>query len=325
MSRPIDVQLNWEPTGFQSPFFLGQERGYYEAEGLEIRLVGARGGGVGTGSPFAVERVAEQKCAFGWAGGAGHVLAASRGHEAVAVAGVTHHTPAAFFTLEEIFGGSLEEPEQLAGTTIAPTATKTSILAQLFLRDLGIRDDVHVLGVDKHTHHRPQRKLLEGTVDAVVGVVTNGEELGDEYEQESSEISIGRHLPVYGMSLVTHPAFARENRDTVAAFLRASARSWADAVAEPDAAIDALVARNSGLEYTRSIERRKLEWMLSEFVEYDVFSERWGAHDGQRWAELVSRMEAANAIESPVDSGELWTDEYLDDSDPITQFPTSYQ
>lgn len=325
MSRHINVQLNWEPTGFQAPFFLGQERGYYRDEGLDVRLVGARGGGVGTGSPFAVERVAERKCAFGWAGGVGHALAVSRGHEAVAVAGASHRTPAAFFTLDEIFGGSLDDPEQLAGATIAPTATKTSILAQLFLRSAGIRDDVQVLGVDRHTHHRPQRKLLDGTVDAVVGVVTNGRELADEYDKEPSEISIGRHLPVYGMSIVTHPAFARQNPETVRAFLRASARGWSDAVSDPDLAIDALVSRNSGLEYTRSIERRKLEWMLSEFVEYDVFSDRWGVHDGERWRELVSRMQAANALEAPVDSESLWTNEYLDGSDAHTQFPATYQ
>ena len=321
MTEQVDFQLNWEPTGFQAPFFLGAERGYYADEGLDVRMLGARGGGVGTGSPFATERVADRSCEFAWAGGSGIVLSRSRGNEIVAVAGATHRTPAAVFTLDDEFDGSLETPADLAGTTIAPTATKTSLLAQMLLREAGIRDDVQVLGVDRHTHHRPQRKLLDGTVDAAVGVVTNGDELAREYDRTAQELSIGLELPVYGMAVVSHPEYAAENPETVASFLRATARSWADAVADPAAAIDAVVDRNAELEYTREIERRKLDWMLDRFVEYDVFAERWGEHDADRWAGLVDRMDEMNALRDPVDPDALWTNEYLDgDAEAITEF-----
>ncbi|MBP1987406.1 ABC transporter substrate-binding protein [Halolamina salifodinae] len=320
MATQVDFQLNWEPTGFQAPFFLGAQRGYYADEGLDVRMLGARGGGVGTGSPFATERVADRSCEFAWAGGSGTVLSKSRGNDIVVVAGATHRTPAAVFTLEDEFGGPLEDPEQLADTTIAPTATKTSLLAQMLLREAGVRDDVQVLGVDQHTHHRPQRKLLDGTIDAAVGVVTNGEELAREYDRTPQELSIGLELPIYGMGIVTNPEYAAENPETVEAFLRASARSWADAVADPGAAIDAVVERNADLEYTREIERRKLDWMLDEFVDYSAFSDRWGEHDAERWAELVERMSEMNALAEAVDPESLWTEEYLDDSPAITGF-----
>ena len=320
MAEQVDFQLNWEPTGFQAPFFLGAERGYYEEEGLDVRMLGARGGGVGTGSPFATERVADGSCAFAWAGGSGIALSRSRGNEIVAVAGGTHRTPAAVFTLEDEFEGPLEAPEQLEGMTLAPTATKTSLLAGMLLREAGIRDSVQLLGVDQHTHHRPQRKLLDGTVDAAVGVVTNGEELAREYDRTAHELSIGLQLPIYGMAVVANPEYAAENPDTVRAFLRATARSWADAVADPEAAIDAVVDRNADLAYTREIERRKLDWMLEEFIEYDTFEPGWGTHDAERWAELVDRMAEMNALQNPVDADALWTDEYLDDSDAITGF-----
>jgi NitT/TauT family transport system substrate-binding protein len=122
------------------------------------------------------------------------------------------------------------------------------------------------------------------------------------------------------MAIVANPEYAAENPETVRAFLRASARSWADAVADPTAAIDAVVDRNADLAYTREIERRKLDWMLDRFVEYDTFAERWGTHDGDRWAELVDRMAEMNALQNPVDAESVWTDEYLDDSPAITEF-----
>lgn len=321
MTEQVDFQLNWEPTGFQAPFFLGAARGYYADEGLDVRMLGARGGGVGTGSPFATERVADRSCEFAWAGGSGIVLARSRGNEIVTVAGATHRTPAAVFTLEDEFEGSLDGPEQLAGKTIAPTATKTSLLAQMLLRDAGVRDDVQVLGVDQHTHHRPQRKLLDGTVDACVGVVTNGDELAREYDRAAQELSIGLHLPVYGMAIVSHPEYAAENPEIVESFLRGSARAWADAVADPAAAIDAVIDRNAELEYTRDIERRKLDWMLEKFIDYEQFSDRWGEHDADRWAELVDRMSKMNALRDEVDPESLWTNDYLDaDAPAISAF-----
>lgn len=316
MTETVDFQLNWEPTGSQAPFFLAHERGYYEEEGLDVRLLGAWGGGVGTGSPFAAERAADQVCEFAWSGGAGLALVRSRGNEAVAVAGATHRTPAAFFTLDSVFKSSLERPEQLTGCTIAPTATKTSLLAQLLLRDAGVRDEVAVVGVDRHTHHRPQRKLLDGTVDAAVSVVTNGSELAEEYDRTAHELAIRPELPVYGMSIVTHPAYAEANPETVESFLAASARGWAAAIDDPEAAIDTVVDQNASLEYAREIERRKLDRMIEGFIELDRFESCWGRHDPGRWASPVDRLSDAGMLDGAANADALWTDAYLDPNRP---------
>jgi NitT/TauT family transport system substrate-binding protein len=316
MAESVDVQLNWEPTGFQAPFFLAHERGYYADAGLDVQLMGAWGGGVGTGSPFAAERAADRKCEFAWSGGAGLALTRSRGNDVVAVAGATHRTPAAVFTLDDVFGGPLEEPEQLAGRTIAPTATKTSMLAQLLLRDAGVRDEVEVVGVDRHTHHRPQRKLLDDSVDAAVGVVTNGHELATEYDRTAHELAIGPRLPVYGMAIVTHPEYAASNPETVESFLAACARGWAAAIEDPEAAIDAVVAQNASLEYARDIERAKFDRMVESFVDVDRFEECWGAHDPDRWRNLIDRLTAANMLDDDVAAADCWTDAYLDPERP---------
>ncbi|MFB6196478.1 MAG: ABC transporter substrate-binding protein [Haloplanus sp.] len=317
MAETIDLQLNWEPTGFQAPFYLARERGYFEDAGLDVRLLGAWGGGVGTGSPFAAERAADRTCEFAWSGGAGLVLARSRGNDAVAVAGATHRTPAAFFTLSEVFGEPFDGLERLAGRTIAPTATKTSLVAQLMLRRAGVRDEVDVLGVDRHTHHRPQRKLLDEEVDAVVGVVTNGDELAQEYDRTAEEIAIGPRLPVYGMSIVTHPDYAEENPETVRSFLAASARGWEAAIEEPEAAIDAVVDQNASLEYARDIERRKFDRMVSQLILYEKFEECWGRHDAEQWETLVDLMTEADMLDGRVEASDLWTDAYLDADVPV--------
>ncbi|MCL7419244.1 MAG: ABC transporter substrate-binding protein, partial [Halalkalicoccus sp.] len=126
---PISFQLNWEPNGFQAPYFLARERGFYEEEGIEVRFV------EGHGSPFAAEEAARGRADLALAGASAVLSVASQGHEPLAVAAVTQKTPAAVYTLRDVFGEPLEEPEQLAGRTVAPSATKTRILAAQLLED----------------------------------------------------------------------------------------------------------------------------------------------------------------------------------------------
>ena len=219
--RAVDFQLNWEPNGFQAPYFLARERGFYEEENIEVRFV------EGHGSPFAAEEAARGRREFALAGASAVLSIQSGGLDPLAVAAVTQKTPAAVYTLRDVFGEELTEPAQLAGKTVAPSATKTRILTAQLLEDAGIRGTVELLDVDPHTHHRVEHKLLEGSVDAAVGVVTNGLELQYEHDRVADELPIGEHLAIYGMTLVSNSEFATENPETVRGFLRATSASIA--------------------------------------------------------------------------------------------------
>lgn len=303
----VTFQLNWEPNGFQAPYFLARERGFYEAEGLDVAFL------EGHGSPFAAEQAARGEAAFALAGASAVLSVQSQGHEPLAVAAVTAKTPAAIYTLRDVFGEALEEPEQLVGRTVAPSATKTRILTAQLLEDAGIREDVELLEVDPHTHHRVQHKVLDGSVDAAVGVVTNGLELEYEHERTADELPIGDHLDVYGMTLVTNPAFAAEKPETVRSFLRATARGWAAATDAPAAAVDALLSRNATLERRRRIEREKFETAARDlqFTPH-VESEGWGSHDPSRWRRLGETLSETDLLEGEIDPDAVWTNDYLD-------------
>ena len=308
MTTDVDFQLNWEPNGFQAPYFLARERGLYEDEGLNVRFV------EGHGSPYAAEQASKGRCDFALAGGSAVLSVRSRGETPLAIAAVTQKTPAAVYALRDGFGEPLESPDQLAGRTIAPSATKTRILTAQLLENAGIRDDVELLSVDEHTHHRVQHKLLDGEVDAAVGVVTNGEELQREHDRTADELAIGEYLDVYGMTIVTNPEFAEGNPDTVESFLRATARGWVAAVNDPEAAIDALVARNATLERTREIERRKFG-VAAETLQWTdrVRETGWGRHDPDRWRTLGETLAETDLLDGSVAPDEAWTNEYLDD------------
>lgn len=316
MTTDVDFQLNWEPNGFQAPYFLARERGFYEEEGLRVQFV------EGHGSPFAAEQASRERCEFALAGGSAVLSVRSGGEDPLAVAAVTQRTPAAVYTLRDTFDEPLDSPDQLAGRTVAPSATKTRILTAQLLEDAGIRDEVELLPVDEYTHHRVQHKLLDGEVDAAVGVVTNGLKLQRDHDRIADELPIGEYLDVYGMTIVTSPAFATSNPDTVRAFLRATARGWAAATSDPSDAVEALVAQNATLERTREIERRKFE-AAAERLQWTahVRENGWGRHDPERWRTLGRTLAETDMLDGPVDPESVWTNEYLDgESDAIRRY-----
>lgn len=312
----VGLQLNWEPNGFQSPYFLAQERGFYEDEGLNVQFT------EGHGSPFAAEQAARGRTEFALAGASAVLSVRSQGLDPLAVAAVTQKTPAAVYTLRDVFGEALERPEQLAGRTVAPSATKTRILTAQLLENAGIRDEVELLSVDRYTHHRVQHKLLDGEVDAAVGVVTNSAELQHDHGRAADELPIGDHLPIYGMTLVTAPDFAAENPETVRSFLRATARGWVAATDDPGAAVDALVARNATLEGNRGIEGLKFETAANDLQFTDHVREAgWGNHDGNRWRTLSDTLAETDLLDGGIDPEAAWTNDYLDrDAEHIGEY-----
>ena len=303
----VTFQLNWEPNGFQAPYFLAREAGLYEDEGLDVRFV------EGHGSPYAAERAATGETTFGLAGASAVLGVQSEGHDPLAVAAVTQKTPAAIYTLRDVFGEPLEHPDQLAGRTVAPSATKTHALASQLLSDLGIREEVDLRSVDPHTHHRVEHQLLDGSVDAAVGVVTNGRELAVEHDRVADELPIGDYLRVYGMTLVTSREVTDERPEAVRGFLRATARGWAEATRDPEAAIDALIARNATLENHRPIETVKFETAASglQFTEY-VREHGWGAHDPTRWEKLGETISETDLLSGGIEPERAWTNEFRD-------------
>jgi len=318
MTETVTFQLNWEPNGFQAPYFLARERGYYDEEGLTVEFV------PGHGSPYAAEQTAEGRADFGLAGASAVLAKRSEGYDPLAVAAVTQRTPAAVYTFRDTFGEKLERPEQLAGRTVAPSATKTRILTAQLLEVAGIRDEIELLDVDPNTHHRVQHQLLDGEVDAAIGVVTNGTELEWEHDRVADELPIGHHLPVYGMTVVTNQAAAAERPETVRSFLRATARGWAAATNDPDAAVEALVARNATLERRRDIERLKFETAATDLQMTDAVERGgWGVHDGDRWRTLAETLAETALLSGPVDPDAAWTNDYRDtDAAAIDDYAT---
>ena len=112
------LRLNWLIYGFHSPFYLGVERGYYKAEGIDLEV------GEGKGSASAVQVIGAKGDTFGLSDGASIINGMAKGAPIKAVMGIMNTTPFAIIVRED---ANVKTIKDLEGKTIAATAGEAGL------------------------------------------------------------------------------------------------------------------------------------------------------------------------------------------------------
>lgn len=108
----IRLHTDWkmDVSGDIPPFFLGLERGYYKAEGLDLEILG------GTGSGNAIKIIAAGSYEFGFADFGSLIIGRLRGARVKAVMGLLQQGGGAFLFLKK---SGIRTIKDLKGRTIA--------------------------------------------------------------------------------------------------------------------------------------------------------------------------------------------------------------
>jgi NitT/TauT family transport system substrate-binding protein len=226
------LTLNWVPYGEHAPFYYGVEQGFYEEEGIELTV--RRGGGSGR----TVEAVAGQHTEFGWADTAVLLNGISEGMPVKSAGVFLQKGPA---SVEFFADDGIEKPEDLKGLTIAGTpgdALYSTFPIWLEIHGMS-EDDVIIENVE------PAAKvalLAERQVDAIQGFFhdqgpTIEELTGDEVD---ALLFADFGMNLLGTGVVVHEETIAENPELVERFMRATVRSWQEAVENPDDAVDSM-------------------------------------------------------------------------------------
>lgn len=299
--REVSFRFDVSAAGYDAPFVLAEEQGWYADEGLTVTF------GEGTGSDVTGPLVAEGEDEFGLVDFATAVQLISQGMpDIVAVATISPRIPLAILTLEE---SGIEEPADLEGRTVVMGSGDVG-LWQAFTEATGIDESaVEIVNVDEGSQ---AQVLMEGTVDGLLGYVTfqlpQIEELGGELNP--------LNYADYGVNVMSSSIFASEeylesDRETVCGFVRGSMRGWEAAMEDPTAAIDALVdmfpnvsrsimtaqLENSfELLFTESNEEQTLGWIAEEDV-----------------TETIETLTEFGDLESAPEPSALYTNECLEE------------
>jgi NitT/TauT family transport system substrate-binding protein len=286
------LYLDFFVDGLHAPFFVADEKGYFEDERLSIDIQ------PGQGSADALRVVASGRAEFGLVDAGTFVKGVSEGAEATAVGVLLRQMPGTTVVRAD---SDIEDPADLAGRSVGDAQqASTAVLLPAFLAANGVEEgDVQFVGMGF-----PARvpSLLEGQVDAIGGYAQEFVGILDE-ARLFNWYEYG--IDAYGTVVVVNNAFLEENPDVVERFMRAAALGLEDTFADPQEAAELTATAGDG----------DAEYFAGELELLDLFFED---DEGRGFQMSESRWEATQQLmldfgeqaeEVPLD--QLFTNDYV--------------
>ncbi|MEJ6394614.1 ABC transporter substrate-binding protein [Gymnodinialimonas sp. 2305UL16-5] len=264
----IRMQLGWLASNGITGEVMADTLGYFEEEGLALEIV------PGGPNVDGVASVASGANNFGSISSSPSLmLARAAGLPIKCVAAGYQRHPFTYFSLDS---NPVRTPQDLIGKRVATQGT-ARILLRALLAHNGISEDdveVAVMGAD-------MAALMNGQVDVVTGWSTNTGALAVLGDQRVDLPLWDAGIQLYANPYYTTDEMLAEHGDKITGAIRAIARGWGAAYENPEAAVDALVARYPNLD-------RDAEMAASPLVLDFSFNDRtaeggWGTMTPDNW------------------------------------------
>ncbi|SOZ36939.1 ABC transporter substrate-binding protein [Cupriavidus neocaledonicus] len=304
----VRFQLDWRFEGPAALFLLGEQKGYYKAEKLEVAF------DAGNGSGNVVNRVASGTYDMGFADMSSVMEFYGNNPDAknkpVAVMMVYNNTPAAILALKK---SGIRAPKDLAGKRMgAPVFDAGRRAFPLFARANGLQaSSFNWQAMDPTLR---ETMLVRGDLDAITGfsftsiLNLNARGVKDEDIVVLPYPQFG--VKLYGNAVIASEAFIKQNPEAVKAFLRAFSKSARDVIARPEEGIRALKARDGIID--EKLETRRLKLALDSVVRSpDARAEGFGRVSKPRLSLMASQVADAFGTKGRINADALWTDAYL--------------
>lgn len=251
-SVPVTVALDWTPNTNHVGLFVAKAKGFYDEAGLDVEILPYSDTSAGT-------LVANHVADFGILGSIGLFTQRTAGADLVAtLALVQTETGRLVFNAER---QDIQSPKDLDGKTYAGFGSEwESALIGTIIREDGGRGEFQTVTLGTSAYEA----LANGAVDFTLEVYTWE---GVKAERDGPAQRAFRYadfgVPDQHTNFIgTTGSYLAENPRTARAFLGASQRGYAYAVAHPDEATDILVAANSDALLDRDFVRASMQALI---------------------------------------------------------------
>jgi NitT/TauT family transport system substrate-binding protein len=235
----VTFRMNWTWQGHMGPFFLGRDRNFFREAGIDLEL------GEGRGSATTVRLVGNKQDMFGLNDTGTMMFAVSEGITVKHVFTLSDSDLCAIWI--EGRTPDLRSARDLVGKRIAVTAGDS--LHQLFPAVLAANGlDIRQMNMVFVDAAAKVPALREGRVDVLLGGASDQPVILRHQNVPAKFLTFtDMNFRTVGLGISVHNDTLQSNADLVRRFVGACQRSYAAAVADPGAAIDALL-RTARLE-----------------------------------------------------------------------------
>ena len=313
---PIKFQLDWRFEGPSALFLQPVAKGYFKQAGLDVTV------DAGNGSGGTVTRVASGSYDLGLADIAAlmefHANNPDAPNKPVAIMMVYNNTPAAVFALKK---SGIQTPADLAGKKLgAPVFDAGRKAWPIFAKANKVNGATWV------SMDPPLREtmLVRGDVDAITGFsftsLLNLEARGAKPADVVMFPYAQHGVKLYGNAIIASPKILKENPAAVKAFLKAFAKGTKEVLANPDAAIEHVKARDGIINV--ELEKRRLKMAIDQVIASpDARAEGFGQVKLPRLALMASQVGDAFATKTRVNADAVWTSAYLPSAADLNVLP----
>ena len=293
----VSLALDWFPNSNHAGFYVAQERGYYDDEGLDVDIV------VPANPEDVLKTVGAGRDDFGVSYQAEVLLARGEGVPVKSIAAMVQHPLNSIMVLEE---SGIERPSDLVGKSVGVTGIpfEEALFLSMLQHDGATADDVTLVNVG----YELSPSLIGKKVDAIVGAYWTHESIA--MEKQGYPVSVLRMeewgVPdFYELVLVAGESYLADAPDVAERFLRATARGYADAIADPQVAVDILVQANP--EIDGDLESQGIGLLAPLWQEEGV---TFGQQTAERWESLAAWMKSEGLLGEDVDAADAFTSEF---------------
>lgn len=303
----IKFTLDWKFEGPAAGFFLAIDNGHFAAEGLNVTI------DTGNGSVEAIPRVATgtYSMGFGDINSLIKFLDEDPSQKVKAVMVVYERPPFSIIGRKSL--GVTEDPKSVEGKKLgAPPPDGAFAQWKAFVQAADI--DESKVTIESVGFPVREPMLAQGQVDGIFGFafssVLNLKAQGVPAEDISTILMAENGLELYGNSIMVNTDFAAQNPDAVKGFLKALAKGFADAVADPVAGAEAVMKRNEVLTKEIEVERLQMANDLNIKTPY-VIENGFGGIDEAKLAKSIEFLKISMGLKGNVGPAEIFDSSFL--------------
>ena len=288
--RELDVVLDWYPNALHAFLYEAIDKGYYAEEGLKVNIR------FPSNTNDALSLVAAGKADIGLY--YQHDVIQARANQNVPVKSIGAVVQGPLNIILSLKEKDITSPSDLVGKTIGYAGTELSeALIRSIMANVGADySDVTMIDVGFDL----MSSMTTGNVDATIGCLVNHEV--PQMEEEGFEVN-WFSLDDYGVPtnyegvFVANDDAIENDSETLKAFLRASAKGFADMQADPEEALSILLANQNEENFplSETVERSSINVLLPIMETEDA---RFLSQSDACWQENIDWMLEQGLISS---------------------------
>jgi ABC-type nitrate/sulfonate/bicarbonate transport system substrate-binding protein len=295
----VRIVLDWTPNTNHTGLYVAQQKGYFEAAGLEVEIMQPP-----EGSTTALVGAGGAEFGISFQDTIAPTFASDNPMPITAVAAIIQHNTSGIISLKS---SGIDTPAKLAGHSYATwdSPIELAIIKKIVEDDGGNYDDI---------------ELIPNTVtDVVTALQTDIESVWVYYAWDGIATKVanletnylnfadyGTELDYYSPVIIANNDYLAKNPETAKKFLDAVKQGYEFAISNPEEAADILLAEVPELD--ESLVKESQKWLAGQ---YKADVEQWGYIDPTRWDAFYTWLSENGLVEKAIPTGTGFTNDYL--------------